>query len=758
MTPLHVRKYMVGGMLLLVLVGLTVLAGCSMPRVPGIRRTPEATPVLTGGTIVVDHPEVFTMSRLIEQRQRNIELLRSKLDSFEPQGYQALRDVRALQIGSEVAGEDENARNIAALQEEIETLKKQRAEMAAAAAEKKQQAEMAAAAEGGGEAERPESPESAQPAPAMESAPTGASQALPGETVAAAPSPSNFVRTEAELSPIEKIRDEMVYSKMLESKLLSVERDDSVTLMGYVEYALKFDVTVIPGENTQTLGEATLVMSGEQSVSREFFRSWRRSLLNNLESLAYSIQRRWASGDLTTREKIRLQNEASRLRSDIRKTVNADDLKLSDLIRREEKLNQDITDAEKAIAQRGNEIQEFNLQLADTPKRTTTLITRNNLEARKSAAQAKISDLESEIRKYEAELRNNKKDQKQARDRIDRGKRRIDSINRFASDLSSKTARIGDDAQRVLCDIIRERYRTFTGDLVTFLPHSRVTIDGYNAYFLQIDRQPPQKLEDQQFKKFSQKISALNIQPYVTRIDPKQFVQNISDSIAREEQAGKGKSSRAVSIYQGVTRKPLAVGYMRGLNEFGWVLGPRLEVDYAGNVTERHVPVQYAFQVNIMVPAWFESIRLAGKYYWLKEDGSLGRGSDIWNGEIEVKLPGEPGAVTWAMTKDTAPLRPIILPPWEPGSARERFILRQGQKATLMIRGSELWRHPRVFLGAQPATRVDILPDGGGLVISFDSIQHPASAARGGNPVVDLTVITSRGRAVLKNAVEVLPE
>jgi len=292
---------------------------------------------------------------------------------------------------------------------------------------------------------------------------------------------------------------------------------------------------------------------------------------------------------------------------------------------------------------------------------------------------------------------------------------------------------------------------------VTFLPHSRITIDGNRAYFPQIDQQPPANLEEQQVRNFSQKISALKIEPYVAAIHPKQYVQNISDTTAREVSVA-GEGSRAITTYQGITRQPLAVGYSRGKNEFGWVLGPRLEVDPEGNVTERHLPVQYAFQVNIMVPAWFESIRLAGKFYWRAEDGSLGKGSDIWNGEIEVNLPGRPRVITWALMKDAAPLQPIILPPWEPGSAKDRFVIREGQKATLMIRGYALWRHPRVFIGAQPASRIDILPDGDGLLITFDSIQPPAMSSRRGRPLLDLTVITSRGRAVLKNAVEVLPK
>jgi hypothetical protein len=720
---------------------LTVLTGCSSSRVPGIRRTPKATPVLTGGSIVVDRPEVFTFGRLIEQRQRDIELLQRKLNTYEPQGYQALRDVRIVRVKTEIAGEDKSAKEIAALQEEIAALKQQ-------------QAQATAAPKDAGESEKAASPQSAVPA---EAAPTEAAQTVSEESTATAPSPSDFVRTEAELSPIEKVRDEMVYGKMLEAELLSIERDDSVALMGFVEYALKFDVAVIPGVNTQTLGEAALRMSWESSVSREFFRRWRFHFQKALEKEAFGIQRRWVTGNLTEKEKIDLQKAASQLRRKNRKTVIGDENKLTELTGRQELLNQDIADARESIAQLEEEIKKIDKQLADTPEKATTLITRKNLEGKKSGAQKRITDEEAKINQYQAEILTNEKIQRQTQDRIENGSRRIDSINRFASDLSSETDRLRDDTQRILCDIIQQRYLVFTEGLVTFLPHSRITINDNTAYFPQISQQPPERLESQQVKNFSQKISALKIEPYVAGIHPKQYVQNISDTTAREE-AGSGKGSRAITIYQGVTRQPLAVGYTRGQNEFGWVLGPRLEVDPEGNVTERHLPVQYAFQVNIMVPAWSESIRLAGKYYWRNKDGSLGSGSDIWGGEIDVKLPGGPQAITWALMKDAAPLQPIILPPWEPGSDQDRFVVREGHKAILMIWGYELWRHPRVFLGAQSASSVDILPDGNGLLISFDSIQPPTMSSPRGNPLLDLTVITSRGRAVLKNAVEVLSQ
>jgi hypothetical protein len=163
--------------------------------------------------------------------------------------------------------------------------------------------------------------------------------------------------------------------------------------------------------------------------------------------------------------------------------------------------------------------------------------------------------------------------------------------------------------------------------------------------------------------------------------------------------------------------------------------------------------------VNIVVPAWLETIRLEGRYYWLNADGSLGKGSNIWEGEMQVPLPGDPNRITSALLKHVALTDPFILPPGRTADGENRFVVREGRKATLMIRGHELWRHPAAFLGTQQASSIDVLPDLNGLVIRFDKIQiSPQSKKAAGNPLLDLRVVTMQGEAVLPNAVEVLPE
>ena len=60
-------------------------------------------------------------------------------------------------------------------------------------------------------------------------------------------------------------------------------------------------------------------------------------------------------------------------------------------------------------------------------------------------------------------------------------------------------------------------------------------------------------------------------------------------------------------------------------------------------------------------PVWLETIRLVGKYFWVDENGRVGKGANIWKGEIEVKLPVAPQGVTSALMKDARRHRPVML-------------------------------------------------------------------------------------------------
>jgi len=708
---------------------LTFFAGCSSLAIP-VKRTPKARAALTEGTIVVDRPEVSTFGRIVDDVHQDIQALEKKLASYDSTGFQALREIRMFKAGS--YGQPTTA------------LPPQKTEpqQSPAADQPTVREEGAETSPPAAEPEAPVSPDIAMPQ---------AVSAHGGEL----PNPEKLMTTKAALTPYERVLDEMTYRHMIRAEQSSKIQDDSVALMGYTTYVLNFDITVIPGINTYTLGEAALSMVFDQSVSRDFFKRWQKQFQTDLVAQAFGIQRRWISGNLADSEKVTLQQYAAQIQYQERRKVHDFEQNLQELKNRQQELIREKKEATAKIPQLEEETAKRKAELTQIPQKASTLIARTNLEGKIGTAEKQIQTLQDRIIGIEGDLTQCRQDQLGLEENIESGRRRIENIDGFASDLATTETGTGIKNQIILCDIIQYRYLEDLSGLVTFLPHSRVNIDGAAVYFPQIDLAPDKKTEDAQFKRFEQLMAGLKLQPYIHSIEPRQYAQNISETTARNEITPDDR--KALIIQHGISRKPLAVGYSRGATEFGWILGPRQEVDVDGNPLLRHLPMQYTFQVNVHVPAWFESIGLVGKYFWLNEDGSIGKGANIWNGEIEVKLPCEPRVITAALMKDDALHRPVILPPWDQGDDEDRFYVLNGQKATMMIRGKDLWRHPKVFLGTQRASSVEILPDLGGLLITFDTIHAPYHS-RSNEQLLDLFVITSQGEAVLKDAVQVLPE
>jgi hypothetical protein len=75
---------------------------------------------------------------------------------------------------------------------------------------------------------------------------------------------------------------------------------------------------------------------------------------------------------------------------------------------------------------------------------------------------------------------------------------------------------------------------------------------------------------------------------------------------------------------------------------------------------------------------------------------------------------------------------------------------------TLLIRGKDLWRNPKVFVGSNQADTVDVLPDMHGLLAHFKSFPFPATT-QPSEVSEDLTVVTTFGTDALYRYVRILP-
>ena len=256
--------------------------------------------------------------------------------------------------------------------------------------------------------------------------------------------------------------------------------------------------------------------------------------------------------------------------------------------------------------------------------------------------------------------------------------------------------------------------------------------------------------------------------------DPKEQAQNISDVSAVEKlnnmilslqavlpQYGLTASSyteylrRSQERLQAILRRPLVVAYTDEGLKFGWLLGPRFEIGNDGKPRFAHTAVQHSVQTSIIVPGWARTLSLEYRTLWIGPDGSA---REQKRGSIEVLLPGDDKAITARLLAETGTQRtPFIEPLNSPVHERPTIRLQAGKPAEVLIRGQNLWRNPKVFIGGQGTEDVTVLPDMEGLAAKFATVNMPPRKSKE-NPVVDLTVVTSEGVAALRSVVQIYPD
>jgi septal ring factor EnvC (AmiA/AmiB activator) len=627
----------------------------------------KTAPAISGGAIMVDSPEVFTRQRLLDQHQQEVEWLSQKLNEYTPGGYQGIRDVRILATETQIALA-EIKHDVAELEKEVENLEEE-------ISEKQEETQQKAKEQ-----------------------PSEKSSAEPTVPPAGLLSPQMVAKTEAELTHIETVRDEMAYRQMIHAALSAIEVNDTNELMGYTLYTLKFDVTIVPGTNTNSLGEVSLKLGWGSEISEFFFEKWRMNLQQIMENDAFILQRRWITGNLTNKEKIYLHRGATQLIKTEQQKTSRLQQKIQSLEEQRRQLTAEIRANEAQLDKIEQEIKAIDEQISSLPDKKSS-IKRINLNRKKSSAKRKFKKIENniaELKVKESEVGQNLRQLSKA---IGNRETETKKIFKFTADVARENFGINENNQLILSEIIGNRYKKYLSEIITFLEPHRVIIDGIPSYFPEIDVNSPAKIEKKQREILAAKLQQLKLEPYIHSIEPKEYVQNLSNTMAKEENISGGSKKRFQTIVQSVQRRPLAVGYTKGKNEFGWILGPKIHITRKGEFTLRHTPVQHSFQVTIVVPAWVDAISLTGKYFWLDDDGQTGTESDLWKEKMDVRLPADPSVITSVLVKDQSRYKPIISSPWRSHDKDNKILVHAGEETTLLIRGWDLWRSPKVFIG-----------------------------------------------------------
>lgn len=279
-------------------------------------------------------------------------------------------------------------------------------------------------------------------------------------------------------------------------------------------------------------------------------------------------------------------------------------------------------------------------------------------------------------------------------------------------------------------------------------------------------------------------------QPWVATVEPKEYAQNISevaslrkirqitaalqygDGAGRDAKAGADIYKEDQDLLQAIRRQPLAASFVRGEREFGWVLGPKFEIENNRPVF-KHATARYSFSASVVVPGWFTRIQLSGCGYWIDNEGSRSMMTPLFGTtcleKATVNLPGAYRPILHALLASDLSIfsDPEIF--LLPQADRNGYVYLQERsnscvdandrscEQSLVIEGRELWRNPAVFLGERKADRVEPLPSNRGIVAYFRGLELPPGRLGLQLQAQDLVVSTSAGQDRLPHAVTVVP-
>jgi hypothetical protein len=283
-------------------------------------------------------------------------------------------------------------------------------------------------------------------------------------------------------------------------------------------------------------------------------------------------------------------------------------------------------------------------------------------------------------------------------------------------------------------------------------------------------------------------------QVYSYAVTPKESVQRISEitsnyrigqfvlgmsamlgTLATDQVTNFIKESRLLA--HEIKRQPLVVGFstenvLNGkevkdqVAEFGWLIGPKFDLEEQGDVEFRHVPITNALSALISAPSWWNKAKVKITVCWLSPDQNtlewVGGSDEVCNtkdGEksntFELRLPGDAYEIKRKLGYEVGHVPHIDSDYVGDNAVLAKFFVSQ-PKAKLLIRGGDLWRSTVVTMGAQKADLIEVLPDMRGIIATFDPVKEPISweyydkekKERGYKCYGDLEVIvwTSEGR------------
>jgi hypothetical protein len=738
------------------------------------------------GVILVGRPQVFTRQRLVNRRLTEQQWLENVALAATPTmpSVQGLEDVRTFSglysktaatfdpLGGKlsVAQNTLNVQNLQnqadtnAIQHQIDTLKLHQ--------------QLSALSTSPASTSPPASSPSATPAPSTPS--SAATAPPPGATTPSpsgllnnpppVPSPADIVPSLAKITSIEFLRDQLAYRDAVQAALREQELDDSHDLRGLTLYTLKFDLSVLPsGQANDMYAKVVIALpcpdasvdrpcSAIQPLTASHYTSWIAQIRRTLQIEAIIIERRMTVRALTDDEQISLAAAGGNRLNNLKKLLDVATVAKNFATLR-------VQDSQARLSQ----------LLSKAPPTDVDLLAyraQSEAHAELQMKKTQAEDTESTLLTQQASCQNLLSGLGAAHD--------IKTTSPSAAGSTLDTPASESAREGVVTCLLVERYAGLS-DLFKFGSPVPVTLEDNQKYFLPTIVPTNADARHGAFALQAALQSAAphpaGVSPqasYVVTVGPKEEAQNISDVAAAEQLRNMVLSIQALIPQSGVTasnyteylsrsqqrihailRRPLVVGFADHGTRFGWILGPRFEIGPNATPVFNQTPAQHSAQVSVAVPGWMTTLPLSYTTSWVDKTGAT---HGERRGTFDISLPGTDQFLTGALLAalDPTPRPPVVAPELNADNSPKIQRLQGGQSGDLLVHGTDLWKNPKVFLGGQPADTVTVLPDMNGLSAHFNTVATPPRKAKD-NPTVDITVVTSTGKATLSNAAQIFP-
>ena len=226
------------------------------------------------------------------------------------------------------------------------------------------------------------------------------------------------------------------------------------------------------------------------------------------------------------------------------------------------------------------------------------------------------------------------------------------------------------------------------------------------------------------------------------------------ESLVRYLNVGQG-------LFHGIRRQPLVVGYTdinidnnsKELAKFGWIIGPRFTITDNGKKAQyRHVTVQNGLSALLVLPVEWQDVELEMKTSWIAENGTIM--DSTLSRPTTVLLPSYPGAIT-ATLMDRYLREPKVL---SSSIQKDNTIFTINSPASIWVYGRDVWRNPKVTIGAQISNKETVLPGMKAIVAEFKNIDDPGIPADKKEKSVPVYIWTGDGQEYIGDVKIVKPK